>query len=109
MVELTCQKCGHDWDYQGEMDDYATCPGCKTSVALPDSGTPQGSTTNDGNKESDIEDRLDRIERKLDRLIEIVEREYYNETEQKTPKMEVDESNDDDGDDTSLYDPTEEF
>jgi transcription initiation factor IIE alpha subunit len=109
MVELVCQRCGHDWDYQGQMDDYATCPGCKTSVALPESGTQQGSTTNETEFRDGIEDRLDRIEGKIDRLTEVVQREYYEETQEKTPETEVDKYDEDDGEDTSPYDPTEEF
>jgi transcription initiation factor IIE alpha subunit len=104
MVELVCQRCGHDWDYQGQMDDYATCPSCKTSVALPESGTQQGSTTNETEFRDDIEDRLDRIEGKIDRLTEVVQREYYEETQEKTPETEGD-----DGEDTLPYDPTDEF
>jgi transcription initiation factor IIE alpha subunit len=104
MVELVCQRCGHEWDYQGEMDDYATCPSCKTSVALPDSGTQQGSTTSKTEVDTEVKDRLDRIEGKIDRLTEVVQREYYDETKGRTFETE-----EDDVDDTSPYDPTEEF
>jgi len=35
-MELTCQRCDYNWDYQGEGDYYATCPNCKSSVKIPE-------------------------------------------------------------------------
>lgn len=34
MHELTCQRCGHDWEYSGQSEHYCTCPNCKTSVSV---------------------------------------------------------------------------
>ena len=33
-MELTCQRCGNEWDYQGDQEYYATCSNCKTSVKI---------------------------------------------------------------------------
>lgn len=109
MVDLVCQKCSHEWNYRGEMNDYATCPSCKTSVALPRPNTQSGSTTSETEIEADVEDRLDRIEGKLDRLTEVIQKKHYDKTEEKTPETEVNETDHEDGDDSFPYDPTEEF
>lgn len=34
-MELECQNCGNEWDYQGESDYYATCPNCHYKVKIP--------------------------------------------------------------------------
>ncbi|MEF8874896.1 MAG: hypothetical protein V5A88_09565 [Candidatus Thermoplasmatota archaeon] len=34
-MELECQSCGYEWDYQGESDYYATCPNCQYKVKIP--------------------------------------------------------------------------
>jgi len=108
MVELECQKCGYEWNYQGEMEDYATCPRCKTSVALPNSGTQQSSTIDETERELDIEGRLDRIEEKLDLLTEVVKREYYDESEETDVGSWLHKDSDED-DGSSPYDPTEDL
>lgn len=45
MVELTCQRCEHEWDYQGESDYYGTCPNCKTTVPIDGQTVPDGAFT----------------------------------------------------------------
>ena len=89
------------------MEDYATCPSCKTSVALPNSGTQKSSTTDETEIEPDIERRLDSIEEKLDRLTQVVQREYYDESEETTSETDTEVS--DEEDDFSTYDPTEDL
>lgn len=34
MTKLTCQHCGHDWDYTGNSNYYATCPTCHYKVPV---------------------------------------------------------------------------
>lgn len=34
MVKLSCQHCGHSWDYQGKTKYYATCPNCRYKVRI---------------------------------------------------------------------------
>lgn len=36
MVELACQHCNYEWDYQGENEYYATCPRCRYKVRIPE-------------------------------------------------------------------------
>jgi NADH-quinone oxidoreductase subunit E len=36
MVELACQHCDYEWDYQGENEYYATCPRCRYKVRIPE-------------------------------------------------------------------------
>lgn len=31
---LLCQRCSHQWTYQGLNKFVATCPSCKTSVSI---------------------------------------------------------------------------
>lgn len=33
-MELECNKCGYEWDYQGQSDYYATCPNCHYKVKI---------------------------------------------------------------------------
>jgi tRNA(Ile2) C34 agmatinyltransferase TiaS len=33
---LECNRCGREWNYQGNSDYYASCPNCKTSVNIED-------------------------------------------------------------------------
>ncbi|MFP4001289.1 MAG: hypothetical protein ACLFSM_07910 [Thermoplasmata archaeon] len=33
-MELECNSCGYEWDYQGESDFYATCPNCQYKVKI---------------------------------------------------------------------------
>jgi DNA-directed RNA polymerase subunit RPC12/RpoP len=40
-MELECQKCGREWDYQGDSDYYATCPNCKSSVKISEQKVKQ--------------------------------------------------------------------
>lgn len=45
MHELTCQRCGHDWEYTGQSEHYCTCPNCKTSVSVRGSERAEPSET----------------------------------------------------------------
>lgn len=33
-MKLKCQRCNHEWIYQGKNPYYASCPFCKTSVSI---------------------------------------------------------------------------
>ncbi len=33
-MELECNSCGYEWDYQGDSDFYATCPNCQYKVKI---------------------------------------------------------------------------
>jgi len=33
-MRMLCDKCGHEWDYQGKSKYYASCPQCKKSVKI---------------------------------------------------------------------------
>lgn len=33
-MELECNSCGYEWDYQGEGEYYATCPNCQYKVKI---------------------------------------------------------------------------
>lgn len=33
-MRLTCGRCGHDWEYGGKSEWYASCPRCKSSVRV---------------------------------------------------------------------------
>ncbi|MEF8834547.1 MAG: hypothetical protein V5A76_00140 [Candidatus Thermoplasmatota archaeon] len=33
-MELECNSCGYEWDYQGKSDYYATCPNCQYKVKI---------------------------------------------------------------------------
>ncbi len=33
-MELECESCGYEWDYQGKSDYYATCPNCHYKVEI---------------------------------------------------------------------------
>lgn len=33
-MELECNSCGYEWNYQGESDYYATCPNCQYKVKI---------------------------------------------------------------------------
>lgn len=106
MVQLNCQKCGYDWDYHGAMSDYATCPDCKTSVPLKASDSATR-TTGEG-------DRLDRMESKMDYILELLDEVPLSgdSTESTTEEVEVEtaEVNEEDvRDDLAVYHPDEEF
>jgi len=39
MVQIKCQRCGHEWDYTGEKDpssksSFTNCPNCMVKVNL---------------------------------------------------------------------------
>jgi predicted nucleic acid-binding Zn-ribbon protein len=33
-MDLTCEHCGHDWDYKGDSKFFATCPSCLRKVNI---------------------------------------------------------------------------
>jgi predicted nucleic acid-binding Zn-ribbon protein len=35
--KLECGKCGHVWNYKGDMEKYATCPDCHRSIKISES------------------------------------------------------------------------
>lgn len=34
-MELECENCGYEWDYQGKSKTYAICPECQYKVEIP--------------------------------------------------------------------------
>lgn len=48
-----CDKCGYDWEYGGESDNYCTCPRCKGSVKVGNEMTPE--EKREAEEESDYE------------------------------------------------------
>ena len=35
-MELECENCGYEWDYQGEIvEEYVSCPRCQYEVEIP--------------------------------------------------------------------------
>ncbi|MEF8834548.1 MAG: NADH-quinone oxidoreductase subunit NuoE [Candidatus Thermoplasmatota archaeon] len=34
-MELECENCGYEWDYQGEVEEYAVCPECDYEMEIP--------------------------------------------------------------------------
>lgn len=53
MHELTCQRCGHGWEYSGQSEHYCTCPNCKTSVSVRGSERAEPSETAERGTTSD--------------------------------------------------------
>ena len=33
-MKLKCKQCGYEWDYEGKMKYYATCPDCHLANAI---------------------------------------------------------------------------
>jgi Zn finger protein HypA/HybF involved in hydrogenase expression len=33
-MNLTCQRCKHEWEYNGKRSYFVTCPNCRTSVSI---------------------------------------------------------------------------
>ncbi len=53
-MKIKCKYCGYEWNYNGRMTLYATCPNCKRSIKLQ--GEEQKETSvpsNDEEKEND--------------------------------------------------------
>lgn len=52
-MHLSCQRCGHEWNYTGASEHYCTCPGCKTSVRVEGSEQAEPSKTAERGTTSD--------------------------------------------------------
>lgn len=33
-IHIVCDNCSYEWDYEGNMKYYATCPDCKRNNAI---------------------------------------------------------------------------
>ncbi|MEM3769353.1 MAG: hypothetical protein QXE37_04885 [Nitrososphaerales archaeon] len=33
-MKIKCQHCGHEWDYKGKSEYYASCPRCMYKVRI---------------------------------------------------------------------------
>jgi hypothetical protein len=72
MPELTCQRCGHAWEYTGESDYWATCPRCRTNVKVERTGEE-----GEGEDASEpvptvagMQDRVERLEEQVETAID---------------------------------------
>jgi len=41
-MKLKCQNCGHEWNYKGESEYYATCHNCLRKVNVKKNKIEEG-------------------------------------------------------------------
>lgn len=65
-MELECENCGYEWDYQGEGEEYVVCPECDYEMEIPAEAEVIA-------PERDIESILEQYPREMSSLIPILQ------------------------------------
>ncbi len=57
-MELECNSCGYEWDYQGDSDFYATCPNCQYKVKIEANAEVVEPEEKDEDEHSDVKEEF---------------------------------------------------